>query len=456
MGQAQISSTSPFQKKTLRAYFADLVGAPRKARMALVGALILMVISPAGFSAITPFVTAAFSAATHRAQSEAILMFVAMPLLLGPLILPIAGAWVDRWGARAVTIPSVILYAATTALIPLVGETLWFLVPMIILAAMFGFMCSLAVVFKVITGWFTEHRGIGFALIGILSSFTGAVFSPAFQWLIYGSAGSDGSVSALGQLGGIGWSGAYFVMAGLIAVLGIPSALFLISEPTDRSADKRRPISAPPQRQKDAPGIPLRVAIKTRTWLSITFFLAITAAGPMTVRQNSVDFFQQRGFDLGDVALSQSILFMASILGLFIGGMVLDRSRRPWIIAPLLAMVPIGLIIAYGNHGSVPLLYVAMGALGFATGAESALGPFLVARYFGPKAFAQIQGLTLAICSLSFGLTPFFTSAMASAVGSYFVPFAILTGLTMVAVALAALLPEYPPEWPVPVDISAE
>lgn len=456
MGQAQVSSTSPFQKKTLRAYFADLVGAPRKARMALVGSLILMVISPAGFSAITPFVTAAFSAATHRAQSEAILIFVAMPLLLGPLILPIAGAWVDRWGARAVTIPAVTLYAVTTVLIPLVGESLWFLAPMIILAAMFGFMCSLAVVFKVITGWFPEHRGIGFALIGILSSFTGAVFSPLFQWLIYGSAGSDGSVSTLGQAGGIGWSGAYFVMAGLIAVLGIPSGLLLISEPTGRSPDKLLPMPVPALRKNDAAGIPLGAAIKTRTWLSITFFLAITAAGPMTVRQNSVDFFQQRGFDLGDIALSQSILFMASILGLFIGGTVLDRSRRPWIIAPLLAMVPMGVVIAYVNQGSVSLLYVAMGALGFATGAESALGPYLVARYFGPKAFAQLQGLTLAICSLSFGLTPFITSAVAQAVGSYFIPFAVLTGLMMVAVMLAALLPDYPPEWPVPVELYAK
>ncbi|AOS39324.1 MFS transporter permease [Pseudomonas brassicacearum] len=455
MGQAQISSTSPFQKKTLRAYFADLVGAPGKARRALLGALVLMVISPAGFSAITPFVTAAFSAATHQTQSEAILIFVAMPLLLGPLILPIAGAWVDRWGARAVTIPAVILYAVTTALIPLASGAPWLLAPLIILAAMFGFMCSLAVVFKVITGWFPEHRGIGFALIGILSSFTGAVFSPVFQWLIYGSSGGDGAVSALGQPGGIGWSGAYFVMAGLIAVLGIPSGLFLISEPAGRSLGRFLPMPVASLRKHDVPGVSLGAAIKTRTWISITFFLAITAAGPMTVRQNSVDFFQQRGFDLGDIALSQSILFMASIVGLLIGGMVLDRSRRPWIIAPLLAMVPMGLIIAYGNHGSVPLLYIAMGALGFATGAESALGPFLIARYFGPKAFAQLQGLTLAICSLSFGLTPFVASVMALAVGSYFIPFAILIGLTMVAVVAAALLPGYPPEWPVPVDMDA-
>lgn len=449
MEHVQTASISPFQGTTLKIYFATLLKAPTKARLALLGALILMVISPAGLSAITPFVTAAFSAATQRAQSEAILIFVAIPLLIGPLILPIAGGWVDRWGAKAVTVPAVILYAVTTALIPVVSGSLWFLAPMIILAAMFGFMSSLAVVFKVITGWFPEHRGIGFALIGVLSSFTGVVFSPLFQWLIYGDASSAGSAAAVGEVAGIGWTGAYFVVAGLIAVVGIPTALFLISEPSDRSVGKRVPMAGSSLGQEDAPGIPLRAAIKTRTWISITFFLAITAAGPMTVRQNSVDFFQERGFDLNDIALSQSILFAASILGLLMGGMVLDRTRRPWVIAPLLAMVPLGLIIAYFNQGSTPLLYVAMAALGFATGAESALGPYLIARYFGPRSFAQIQGLTLAICSLSFGLTPFITSAMAMAAGSYFVPFAVLTGLTMVAVVMAAFLPDYPPEWPV-------
>ncbi|OHZ42227.1 MULTISPECIES: MFS transporter [Rhizobium/Agrobacterium group] len=456
MEQAQISTISPFEGNTLRAYFKSLVGAPRKARMALIGCLILMVISPAGLSAMTPFVIAAFSAETHRAQADALLIFVALPLLLSPLILPLAGAWVDRWGARAVAIPAVILYAVTTAMIPLVSGTIWILTPMIILAALFGFMSSLAVIFKIITCWFPEHRGIGFALVGVLSSFANALFSPLFQWLIYGATSSDGSASGLHQLGGIGWSGSYFVVAATIAVLGIPSALFLISEPAKPSSAKRLPMPGSHLNMENAAGIPLKMAIRTKTWIFITLFLAITAAGPMTVRQNSVDFFQQRGFDLNDIAFSQSVLFVASVVGLFLGGMILDRSRRPWVIAPLLAMVPIGLTIAYFNHGSVFLLYVAMSSLGFATGAESALGPFLVARYFGPKAFAQIQGLTLAICSLSFGLTPFLTSAMATAAGSYFVPFAILTGLTMVAVALGALLPNYPPEWPTGAEVSGK
>jgi MFS family permease len=449
MDQTQISAISPFQGKPLRMYFASLVGAPLKARMALAGCLILMVISPAGLSAMIPFVTSAFAAETHRPLPEAILIFVAVPLLIGPLILPIAGAWVDRWGARSVSMPAVVLYAATTALIPLVSGTLWLLAPMIVLATLFGFMCSLAVVFKVITSWFPEHRGIGFALIGVLSSLAGTVFSPVSQWLINGSAASDGSASLLSQLGGIGWGGAYFVVAGLIALVGIPTAFFLISEPTDRAAGLSLRVTGPLPLQEDFAGIPLKAAVRTRTWISITLFLAITAAGPMTIRQNSVDYFQKRGFDLDDIAISQSALFIASILGLFLGGMILDRSRRPWVIVPLLAMVPLGLIIAYFNEGSVPFLYLAMAALGFATGAESALGPYLIARYFGPRAFAQIQGLTLAICSLSLGLTPFLTSAMASATGSYSTPFAVLTGLTIFAVGLGALLPNYPPEWPV-------
>lgn len=423
--------------------------------MALIGCLILMVISPAGLSAMTPFVIAAFSAETHRAQADALLIL---------------------WRCRCCSPPDPAARKRMGRSVGCKGSCY----------SRSHFICAdnrddpagqrndldldshdhsgrvIRLHVQPCRDFQNHHMlvsgasGIGFALVGVLSSFANALFSPLFQWLIYGATNSGGSASGLHQLGGIGWSGSYFVVAATIAVLGIPSALFLISEPAKPSAAKRLPMPGSNLNLENAAGIPLKTAIRTKTWIFITLFLAITAAGPMTVRQNSVDFFQQRGFDLNDIAFSQSVLFVASVVGLFLGGMILDRSRRPWVIAPLLAMVPIGLTIAYFNHGSVFLLYVAMSSLGFATGAESALGPFLVARYFGPKAFAQIQGLTLAICSLSFGLTPFLTSAMATAAGSYFVPFAILTGLTIVAVALGALLPNYPPEWPTGADVSGK
>ncbi len=374
---------------------------------------------------------------------EAILLFVAIPLLISPFVLPIAGAWVDRWGAKRVAIPASILYGVATALVPISSASLGLLGVVVVLASVFGFMASLAVVFKVVTGWFPRHRGVGFALIGTVSSLASALLSPLFQWMI------DGDKSGFA---GLGWAGTYYAVATAIALLAVPAALFLLSEPALETSEPAFPKPLSKVNLKAIPGVPMGQALRSRTWILIALSLALAAAGPMAVRQNAVNFFSERGFDPATVAVSQSVLFVASIVGLFFGGMILDRTRRPWVIVPLLATVPIGLVLSYFNRGNVPLLFVSTAFLGFATGAESSLGPFLISRYFGLKCFAQLQGLTLAISTLTLGLSPFLVSAMQTATGSYSVPFGVLTTLTLLAVLLAFLLPEYPSEWTHPTE----
>lgn len=435
-----------------KSYLADLWKAPARAKAALTGCLLLMLVSPSGLSAMTTFIVPAFAKDTGVATSAGILVFVSIPLLIGPIVLPFAGRWVDRLGARRVAVPSAVLYAALTALVPLCGSSVPALAVVLILASVFGFMSGLAVVFKVVSTWLPQHKGIGFALIGIASSLAAAVFSPVFQWLISGSAG-------------LGWEGTYLLVAAAIALVAIPTTVFLISEPTvpvepvepveptgpmeltEPMEPTKRRMTGPGAGLPRLPGIPLRKAVRTRVWISITVSLAFAAAGPMTVRQNAVDFFDERGFTEATVSLSLSALFAASVAGLLIGGMILDRTDRPRVVVPMLAAVPVGLLIAFANHGSTPLLLVAMILLGFATGAESSLGPFLIARYFGLASFAQLQGLTLAISTLSLGMSPFLVSAMQTATGSYTVPVLALTALTVVAVVLAAVLPKFPAQW---------
>jgi MFS family permease len=243
---------------------------------------------------------------------------------------------------------------------------------------------------------------------------------------------------------GLGWRGTYLLVAAVIALVGIPSAVFLISEPTaQRMTMPARPGKALP----GLPGIPLHKAVRTRTWIFIALFLAFAAAGPMGVRQNAVGFFGERGFTPATISVSLSALFIASIAGLLLGGLILDRTHRPWVVAPIMAAVPAGLVLAFVNHGSTPLLFAAMILLGFATGAESSLGPYLIARYFGLVSFAQLQGLTLAISTLSLGLSPYLIGAGQVATGSYLVPVIVLTVLTAIGVVLAALLPKFPPHW---------
>jgi MFS family permease len=445
---------APSSEAGLGSYLAELWRSPAKAKAAVVGCLLLMVVSPSGLSALTTFVVPAYARATGVSIPDGILVFVTLPLLTGPVILPFAGRWVDRWGARRIVIPSAVLYAAATAIVPECGSSAALLAVVLVLVSVFGFMSGLAVVFKVISTWLPGHRGIGFALIGVTSSLSSSVLSPLFQWLVNGDvtvsatappkAGGHLPAAAANVFAGFGWRGTYFLVAAVIALVAIPTALLLVSEP--EKSGRLEP-TAPEQALPPLPGVPIRKALPTRVWIFITLALAFAAAGPMTVRQNAVTFLGERGFSAATVSVSLSALFIASIVGLLVGGLLLDRTDRPWVVVPMLATVPAGLLIALVNHGSLPLLFLAMILLGFATGAESSLGPFLIVRYFGLASFAQLQGLTLAVSTVSLGLAPYLVSAVETSAGSFTVPVLALTALTVVAVVLVALLPRFPQQW---------
>ncbi|TAJ48492.1 MAG: MFS transporter [Herbiconiux sp.] len=458
-GPISMATTDP-PASSWRQYAADFVKAPARAKVALVGSLLMVAISPSGFAALTPFAAPAYAMATGTPPQDAILLFVTLPLILGPLVLPFAGRWVDRYGAQRIALPAVILYALATLGIPLVAGTGWLVGLMLVLSSIFGFAASLGIVFKVISGWFPKHRGIGFGLIGVVSSLASAVFSPLFQWLVNGNAPAApaggapaGAAPPAGAVAppaadpgvflGLGWDGVYYVLAIAIAVIGIPTVIWLISEPKIAPAP-----TLPKSVEAALPGVPFKRAVSTRAWIFIALLLTLAATGPIAIRQNAVDLFGGVGIDSATVSLGLSVLFTTSVVGLLLGGTILDRARHPWVVAILIATVPVGMALAILNTGSTALLFVSMALLGFATGAESALGPALIARYFGLKSFAALQGLTLAITGPALALSPYLVSAIQASSGSYTVPLVVVTGLTIVAVVLAVLLPKYPAPWP--------
>ncbi|VVE89636.1 MFS transporter [Pandoraea bronchicola] len=476
-GTTQTDDGAP-PKLSLKQYLAEFMMVPGRAKAALIGSLLLVAMGPAGLSALTPFVVPAFAMKTGAPLPLAMLIFATLPLILGPLVLPLAGRWADQLGVRRVALPAIILYAILTGIVPFFAGTTWLLGTLLVLASISGFSASLGIAFKVISEWFPEHRGVGFGLIGVASSLFSAVFSPLLQWLVNGNAAVslsmmpgvngaapssahrslDGAVPALdgnlaavhgglsavnpGVFTGFGWDGTYHLIAIAIAVIGIPAVLWLISEP------KPTPVVTMPKTvDVNLPGVPFKKAIPTRAWIFITLFLILSAAGPIAMRMTAVDFYGQSGIDPATVSLALSVLFSTSVIGLLAAGAVLDRASHPWVVAALLATVPVGLALALVNTGSVVLLYVSMAFLGFASGAESTLGPTLIARYFGLKSFAALQGLTLAITSPILALSPFLVTVIKAASGSYAVPLLILTGSGVIAVILAALLPKYPRPW---------
>ncbi|MEU5041835.1 MFS transporter [Streptomyces griseorubiginosus] len=420
------------------AYLTALRLYPAQAWKAAIACALAIAFSPAGLSVTTTFAIGPVSRDFGWSRSATLTLFT-LPLLIAPIVLPFGGRWVDRWGARAVALPSTVLYAVGTAAISMVGRSQAQLGLVLVVSSAVGYVASLAVVFKVILSWFPRHRGVGFGMIGVATSLGGTILSPICELLFRT----------------MGWRGTYLVLALCVLVIALPAQVFLLSEPADvqqsrrdRSAARQAPHDTPPP--PPLPGVSLWAAVRTRTWMSIVVLLGLAAAGAMSVRLNAVALLGERAYTETQVSLALSTMFLASIVGQLLAGFVLDRARTPRACLPFLGSVLVGLVILTASHGTVWTLFLGMALLGVTMGSESTIGPFLLGRYFGLRAFAQIQGLALALDMLMLGTIPVVVQAVKDQSGSFTPALFGLIGACALVVVMAALLPRYPIRGPEP------
>ncbi|WP_169816207.1 MFS transporter [Nocardia miyunensis] len=413
---------------------------PPAAWRAAIACAIVMALSPAALIAITPFFVGPVSQQYGWAQSETLTLY-SLPMIVAPLALPLAGRWVDLWGVRVVAIPCFVLYAVTTALVAEMGASEIRLGLAIGLSNMFGFMGSVGVYYKVVSEWFPHHRAVGFSvLIGATGSLAGAVYSPLGQFAVHT----------------LGWRGTYLALGLVILLIGVPTQIFLLSEPGSRTDQPGARIATSDtgtgepgaHTGADAPSVPLPgmsflASLWTRRWVSVVFVIVGTSGIVAAVRQNAVALLGERGYSAGLASLSLSALMIASVIGQFVSGVALDRTRTPRAGVLFFACVPVGIAILLTAHGNRWQLMLAMCLLGVVVGAEATVGAYLVSRYFGLRAFAQVQGLTMGIGSLSIGIAPIVLQWAREHSSNYSGALvgALVIGIAVVAVALS--LPRY-------------
>jgi MFS family permease len=111
----------------------------------------------------------------------------------------------------------------------------------------------------------------------------------------------------------------------------------------------------------------------------------------------------------------------------------------------------LGMVMVFAATGGMWALYLTMALLGVVTGAESTTGPYLVGCYFGMRAFAQIQGITLGIVSLvGIGLFPVLAEGVAESTGGYTATLIALFAGSLIVLALSIFMPRFPNPAPSP------
>jgi MFS family permease len=340
--------------------------------------------------------------------------------LFGP---PAAGYLIDRYGARRVMIPGILLFALGIS-----GHSLLTSAPLVIyllfiLGNIFSAPASPVAFGIVIARWFDQRRGLalGVAMAGIG---IGTALIPQLTAYLVNH---------------YGWRIAYLGLAVTIVLLSwIPVALF-VHEPPEFELSRKRHDSA----VAHLPGLSAREAFKTgRFWaMSIAFFLGGVAINGTL--GHVVALLGDRGIPLQVAAAALGTAGIALIVGRMISGWCLDRFYGPYvaIVSFLIPIIGI-LMLASGAGGTVPMIGTALCGLGI--GAEVDLMAFFISRYMGIKAYGRIYGTCFSFFTIGNGVGSLLAGLSYDHFHSYTPAFLFFAGALVVTCALLLPLGPYP------------
>ncbi|MCU1324271.1 MAG: transporter, major facilitator family [Acidobacteriaceae bacterium] len=100
-----------------------------------------------------------------------------------------------------------------------------------------------------------------------------------------------------------------------------------------------------------------------------------------------------RAITPASAALALSMLGISGILGRLITGHLLDRLFAPFVSLAVLLVAAAGIVtIAYATTAAAGILGAFL--VGFGSGSEADVVPYLIARYFGRARFSTLYGLS--------------------------------------------------------------
>lgn len=336
---------------------------------------------------------------------------------IGALSAPISGWIVDRYGPRAVALPSLagvtlglLISSLATSL-----STFW---AGFAIAALLGAGANPVLWTRVIAGNFEQARGaaLGLALVGT------AVVALVLPALIAAIEPDQG------------WRVALRIVAALPVLVALPVVAAILRA----GAPKSRQETTSPQ-----VGVTLTVALRDyRFWVLgasiLCAYLAISGAAP-----NLVPVMTDRGMGAASAVAIAGTFAISMIPGRILAGALMDRFWAPGVACAILLLPSAACFMLIG--ATDPLWLVAgCVMLGIAAGAELDVLAFLTARYFGLAHYSKIYAISYMALATGSAAAPTLFSRFYEATGSYASSFTIAGGLFIAAALLLLLLGRYP------------
>jgi MFS family permease len=153
-------------------------------------------------------------------------------------------------------------------------------------------------------------------------------------------------------------------------------------------------------------------------------------------------YMSKSNYSPADASTGVSILFIGGLIGKIIAGYLAESfGRKRILLTGLILMLAggVSLLAAIQSDSSVAL-WSGLLAFGFGWGGIYTLIQLLSADLFGMRALGKILAAINILDAAGGALGPVITGRLYDTSGSYFLPFAVITALLLVATIAASLL----------------
>lgn len=330
---------------------------------------------------------------------------------------PFSGVFIDRWGARRVAVPGLVLYCLALAGLSFAGPEIWSWWGLWVFVA-FGALCTQAAVWtSAVASRFDRSRGLAMA-ITLCGAGIGSALVP---------------ILANQYIDQFGWRGAY-VALGATAALALPLVVLFFHD----AVDKSRRSGGSATRDRDAlPGISVRTAMLSTRFLRLAFISLAVVTAMTSMLVHFVPMMTAKGLSKDAAAAAAGLIGIGSITGRLAGGFFLDRVSGALVGAVAFSLPIIVAISLLGYEGDGTAAFALAFLLGLSLGGEVDVIAYLTTRYFGLKNFGTLFATIIALQTLALGIGPLIAGYVYDRFGEYD---PLLIGIVPVFVLSAGLI----------------
>jgi MFS family permease len=369
------------------------------------------------FAAIVPFTFSLFLSPLHDAfgwKREGISRAFAVAALTVAACSPGLGSLLDRFPPRRIILPCIAIFACGLAALSLLGTSIAQLYGTYFLLGIVGNGTAQLAYSRAVLTWFDRRRGLALAIV-LAGSGTGSILLPLIAQHFITTQG---------------WRMAYCIL-GCCALLGFPLTALLIRNRTSTSKALHGQV---------ARGV--SVALRGRIFWLIAIPVMLSALSLNAVIAHLAAVLTERSISPVSAAIALSTLGISGIVGRLATGHLLDRLFAPLVSFVVLLVAAVGVVVvAYAATPSAGILGAFL--IGFGSGSEADVVPYLIAKYLGRERFSTLYGLSWTAYAIGGATGPVLLGRSFDVSGGYLSGAIILFSIPLVIAAFLQLL--FPP-----------